>query len=116
MTTPTPEQDNGELADLAAKVATYTNSAPSNPFVQSVTAEAVALVDEHIGRTATVPGPVRVRAVVEVAAELFWRQQARNGLATFDGGEAGPEVVHIGTDPMRAVRPILRPYLPGGFA
>lgn len=114
MSTPTPEGD--DLDALTAKVASYVNSAPANPFVVSVTSEAVALVDQHIGRTASVPGPVRTRAVVEVAAELFWRQQARNGLATFDGGEAGPEVVHIGTDPLRAVRPILRPYLPGGFA
>ncbi|WP_303349515.1 hypothetical protein [Kocuria sp.] len=80
------------------------------------TAEAMDLVARHIqGRP--VPDPIVTRAVVETAADLFWRKQARAGVVDFGAGsESGPELVHVANDPLRAVRPMLAPYLPGGFA
>lgn len=105
-----------ELDTLTAKVADYVKAPSDAAYVRDCTAEALALVDQHIGRTTTVPGPIRTRAVVEAAAELFWRKQARAGVVEFGGQENGTELVHVATDPLRAVRPLLRPYLPGGFA
>lgn len=111
-TTPEPAPDQ----DLLTKAAAYVKTQASNAYLVECVTSAQSLVDTHVG-TATVPASVRARAVVEVAAELYWRMQARNGVTEFGGGaEAGPELVRIGNDPLRAIRPLLRPYLAGGFA
>ena len=104
------------VRELIAKAATYVSTREDNTYLIECVTSAQSLVAQHIG-TAVIPESVLERAVVEVAAELYWRQQARNGVTQFDGGaEAGPELVRIGNDPLRAIRPLLRPYLAGGFA
>lgn len=113
MSTPTPEPAPEQA--LIEKAAAYVKTQASNTYLVECVTSAQSLVATHVG-TATVPASVRARAVVEVAAELYWRMQARNGVTEYGSGEAGPELVRIGNDPLRAIRPLLRPYLAGGFA
>lgn len=110
----TAAQREALVKDLAA----YVNVRSPDEFLTGCAHEAVELVDTLTGTAATsVPASVLHRARIEVAAELFHRKQARSGVTTFDGGpESGPEIVRVGNDPLRAVRPILRPYLLGGFS
>lgn len=111
---PTPEYVPER--ELLEKAAAYVKTRAEDAYLIECVTSAQSLIATHVG-TAAVPESVLERAVVEVAAELYWRQQARNGVTQFDGGpEAGPELVRIGNDPLRAIRPLLRPYLAGGFA
>ena len=101
---------------LVTELARYVNGKAGDAYLTQCVTEAVELVGTLVARS-TVPDAVLNRARIEVAAELFHRKQARSGVAQFDGGpESGPEIVRIGNDPLRAVRPMLRPYLKGGFA
>lgn len=74
--------------------------------------EALALVAQHIAPVPSevVPDEIQARAVIECAADLYWRKQARNGVATFDS-EGALETVRIGLDPMRSARALLDRYL-----
>lgn len=77
--------------------------------------EATELVESIVG-THEVPVSVVDRAVLEVGADLYHRKAARSGLVQFGGGTEAPAVHRIPLDPLRTAWPILRPYLPGGFA
>ena len=51
--------------------------------------------------------------VLEVASKLWLRRNAPNGQAEYDfGGTTAPAPL----DPLVTVRPLLEPFLPGGFA
>ena len=57
---------------------------------------------------------VQERAVLEVGSELFHRRNAPNGVAQFAALDGAP--IRVARDPMVAARPLLSPYLGGGFA
>lgn len=76
-------------------------------------AEGRALVENWIG-SRTIAEPIRDRAIIEVAAELFYHQAARNGVSDFGGADLQP--FRIARDPMKAAYPILLQALPGGLA
>jgi len=86
--------------------------------------EATALVDryiaDHIMRGETVPDAVERRAVREVAADLFHRRKAPNGIINqqFDaGGSMSSTPIRIARDPMAPAYPILAAWMiPVGFA
>lgn len=102
--------------DLVARVAEFVSAPPANVYVIACTGEAHALVARHVG-TSAVPAEVQDRATIEVAGELYWRKQARGGALQFDGGaESGVELVRLANDPLRTARPLLAPFLGGGFA
>lgn len=109
---PEPTTEN---AALIARVTEYVNALgdADQASVAAAVPEAVELVTHHIG-AAQVPEVIRERAIVEVAAELFYRKMARNGVMEFGGTDLAP--FRIRNDPMKAVYPLLRPYLPWGFA
>jgi hypothetical protein len=91
-------------------LAEYVNApAADAAFVTECEAEAAALVDNRIGAVATVPVAVRDKAVLEVAADLYWRRSSRNGIAGLDAVEVAP--LRINRDPMAAATPILAPFL-----
>lgn len=71
------------------------------------------LIDED-GEPQDIPEEVVDRAVLEVGSELYHRKNAPNGVAQFATMDAPP--IRIARDPMVAARPILAPYLRGGFA
>lgn len=102
----------------ATDLATYVNTSAGDAFVQQCWTEAEALVYAYVGGevgATRVPVEVLGRATLEVGAELFHRRQAPGGItqfATVDG--ASP--VRMARDPMVGAYPILRPFLPGGFA
>lgn len=94
---------------MALSLADFVQATPADaPFIAACEREADALVSRRVG-TATVPAPVRDRAVLEVGADLFYRRNTRNGVAGFEGIE--PQPVRIARDPMRAAADLLRPYL-----
>lgn len=98
-----------ELTALIKRVAAHAKTAANDEFIRECTHEAVALVDQHIGAAANVPKPMRERAIVETAADLFWRRNTQSGIATFQSGES-LELMRVGADPLHAARIILRPW------
>lgn len=82
-------------------------------FVDKSYAAALALVTKTIDGKA-VPDEVISRAVLEVGADLFHRRSTRNGVAGFADADLNP--YRISRDPLAGARPILAPWLGGGFA
>lgn len=56
-----------------------------------------------------VPEAVRDRAVIEVAAELFHRRNAPNGIKSF-GDLDGAAAIRVARDALVAARPLLDPW------
>lgn len=112
MTTPTPAPDLIERVSLFVKAPA---TAPAVAFVEACTKEAQGLVTVAASGTWTdIPASVLDRAIIEVAADLYHRQSTRLGVSGFADNDLNP--VRITRDPMAAARPILAPYLAGGFA
>lgn len=101
--------DKDALASRLGSHVGVGRGAGSDDYVQQCVAEAIELVQQHVG-TVDVPEAILQRAVVECGADLYWRRQARSGVATFDS-EGALETVRIGLDPMRSARAVLAPYL-----
>lgn len=88
-------------------------------FLAACWEEAAGLVDTFIGEPDVfgpnwVPGEARHRAILEVGSELYHRKNAPNGLAQFASVDGSP--MRVARDPMVGAYPILRRFLPGGFA
>lgn len=75
--------------------------------------EARALVARYVG-AATPPPEITNLAIIEVAADLFHRKSARNGVMDLGGTDLAP--FRIARDPMKAAYPILAPFVPAGLA
>ena len=82
-------------------------------FLASCWAEAEELVDVFIG-AAEVPAEIRHRACLEVGSELYHRRSAPNGVAQFASPDGVP--MRVARDPMVGAYPLLRRFIPGGFA
>lgn len=91
-------------------LAAFVGAPTSDTYLATCVTEATELVAHAIGG-ATVPEAVQDLATREVAADLYHRRSARNGIAGFDDNDISPAPVRINRDPMVAARPILRPYL-----
>ena len=77
--------------------------------------EAREMVEHWIGTPITkVPKSVLDRAIIEVAAELFYHKAARGGVTEWAGTDLQP--FRLARDPMKAAYPILLQYVPGGLA
>jgi hypothetical protein len=76
-------------------------------------ATAEALVSARVG-SAVVPQVILDRAILGAASELYNQKDAPNGIAQFNTFDAAP--IRVARDPMVAAYPILRPFLPLGFA
>lgn len=78
-------------------------------------AEGRVLVEGWIGaHAAMIPDEARDRAIVEVAAELFYHKAARGGVTEWAGADLQP--FRLARDPMKAAYPILLQFIPGGLA
>lgn len=84
---------------------------PKTLFVNECAAEAVDLIEHYIGDARGIPESVLTRAALEVAADLYHRRTARNGIAGFDESEIGSSPMRINRDPLAPARPILAPFL-----
>ncbi len=98
-------------ADLTARLAAYVGDVPVDQYLTNCLTEGRALVDSQVG-SATVPDDVRDRAVLEVAAELYHRRSAPNGIKNFADGFDGTAAIRVARDALVAARPLLAPYLP----
>lgn len=107
-----------ELANrLKQYVSAGAGSTPGSDdaFIEACIAQAAALVDNHCGTSVTlVPTEVLHGAYIEVGAELFHRKQTRVGISQFAAQDGTP--IRTRRDPLDGVRPMLAPFLPGGFA
>lgn len=98
-------------ADLTARLAAYVGDVPNDSFLRECAEQAATLIRDQVG-TATVPDDVRDRAVLEVAAELYHRRSAPNGIKNFADGFDGTAAIRVARDALVAARPLLAPYLP----
>lgn len=105
-------QDKSKLIDRLAK---HLQTSTTDGLVESCLDEAHHLVLGLVG-TRQVPKPIHERALIECAADLYWRREARAGLASFDGIDGTTETVHIRRDPLDGARDILGPWLGVGIA
>lgn len=103
-------------AELADKLAAHLQVSRGD-FVDAQVVEAMGLLNRLLSGADQTMIPVAVldRAVVEVAADLYHRRAAKNGIATYGDGLDVPPM-RIRRDPLDAARPILFHWLPGGFA
>lgn len=108
----TPDEPTPVPDELVTAVRAYVSAPDSRrEFVTACTGEALELLEHRVGSTG-IPARVWRRAVVELAAELFHRQQTVGGVMTFDNGPESPlETVRTAADPLRRVLPMLTPYL-----
>lgn len=104
------------MSEMTTRLAAYVGGVPVSDFLEKCADEAAALVAGHIGQTASVPKDIRDRAILEVAAELYHRKSAPNGIKNFADGFDGATAIRVARDPLVAARPLLAPYLPLGFA
>lgn len=79
-------------------------------LLTSSLSESVRLVSDFAGE-ATVPAEVARRAVLEVAADLFHRRNAPNGVQQFALPDGGYAPQRIARDPMTPAYPLLRRYV-----
>lgn len=85
------------------------------PFITECAGEALDLIERYtIGEH--IPERAFKRACLEVAADLYHRRTARNGIAGFDTGDMGASPVRINRDPLASARPILAPFMRVGIA
>lgn len=96
------------VEELAPQVAQQVKTGQVTDYITGCTQEAAELVAAHIAGV-TVPDSIHERAIIETAADLFWRRNAQNGIAQFDNGE-GLELMRIGADPLHAARILLKPW------
>lgn len=97
------------LEALAGEVAAYVGGVPTTAFLTQCVQVAAQQVATYTA-TATVPETIRRRAVMEVAAELYHRKSAPNGIKSFADLD-GASAVRVARDAMVAARPLLAPYL-----
>lgn len=82
-------------------------------FVADCWAQAQDLVTAFVGMT-VVPEAALKRACLEVGSELYHRRSAPSGISQFASPDGTP--MRVARDPMVGAYPILRRYMPGGFA
>lgn len=99
------------MADLPTRLAAYVGDVPADEYLRSCVAEATTLVGSQVGNI-TIPQEVHDRAVMEVAAELYHRRSAPNGIKSFADGLDGATAIRVARDALVAARPLLTPYLP----
>nr|DAQ18797.1 MAG TPA: head to tail adaptor [Caudoviricetes sp.] len=99
------------MADLTTRLAAYVGDVPADEYLRSCVAEATTLVGSQVGNI-TIPQEVHDRAVMEVAAELYHRRSAPNGIKSFADGLDGATAIRVARDALVAARPLLTPYLP----
>lgn len=94
-------------------------AAPGMPVTEYMTgcvSVASKLIESQIGGGNGIPQEIVDRATLEVAAELYHRRNAPNGIKNFADGFDGAGAIRVARDALVAARPLLAPYLPLGFA
>ena len=84
----------------------------SSGDVASLLATAQALVENYIG-TATIPETIRDHAVLVLTQDLSMYQRSPGGITNYAGEDTA---IRLPADPMRAIKPMLKPFVGGGIA
>ena len=87
--------------------------AGNNAELDALLEQGTALVDQLSG-SASVPDVIREAAILTAARELETRVKSPGGIFAAFGDQDG--AIRLARDPLGPVRPLLAPYLPGGFA
>lgn len=104
---------------MAQTLAAYVKATDKDTaYVADCEEQAAAMVEqfmtENLRTGATLPAVIQARAELEVGAELYFRRQARLGIAGLDSAEGAP--MRIARDPMRAAYDLLTPYIKPAIA
>lgn len=104
--------------DRAAALARYLGGITVTEDLTESYDEADALVTAWLAGfpTVTVPPIIVARAVREVAADLWNRRDAPNGIKQFGDGAGGVIPVRVARDPLTAAYPLLAPFTGPGVA
>jgi hypothetical protein len=103
------------LADLKSKLPAHVDQPVADEHTDDAAAEALELATTLAGsRAEAIPVAIAMRGCLEVAADLYYRRTARNGIVGLNSLEVQP--VRINRDPLTAVRPLWAPYLGPGIA
>lgn len=101
------------MAALLDRLRGYVNTTGGDdPVLVASLSEASALIGAYTAGS-EIPKEIADRATLEVASELFHRRNAPHGVAQWG---ADGEPIRVSRDPMTPAYPLLRPFLPGGFA
>src|SRR5689334_11341429 len=96
------------VEDLAG----YVNASPADPTLPGLLADAIALIDAHLGTGKTVcPSRIYDLAVKQLGSELWARRNSPGGVAQW-GPDGQP--VRLARDPLVSVRPLLAAFRPIG--
>lgn len=92
----------------------YVGQVQRDDFIVECVQQASHLVSNYATNSAA-PVEILDRAALEVAAELYHRRGAPNGIKQFADGFDGATAIRVARDPMVAARPLLDPYMPIPF-
>ena len=85
----------------------YVGAAASSTYMGQCLDVAALMVDQE--KPTGLPEDIRARAVLEVAAELWHRRNAPNGIKSF-GDLDSASVIRVARDAMVAARPLFQPW------
>lgn len=96
---------------LASALERYVGDVPRTDYLKECISVAWLSVNHFVG-TAVIPPYILDRAVLEVAAELYHRKNAPNGIKSYADAFDGASAIRVARDALVAARPLLTPYMP----
>ena len=96
---------------LASALGRYVGDVPRTDYLKECISVAWLSVNHFVG-TAVIPPYILDRAVLEVAAELYHRKNAPNGIKSYADTFDGASAIRVARDALVAARPLLTPYMP----
>lgn len=96
---------------LASALGRYVGDVPITDYLKECVSVAWLSVT-HFAGPAVIPQTILDRAVLEVAAELYHRKNAPNGIKSYADAFDGASAIRVARDALVAARPLLTPYMP----
>lgn len=96
---------------LASALSLYVGDVPLTDYLKKCVTVAWLSVTHFVG-SAVIPSHILDRAVLEVAAELYHRKNAPNGIKSYADAFDGASAIRVARDALIAARPLLTPYMP----
>lgn len=107
-TTGLPKEQGDKLASALGR---YVGDVPQTDYLKECISVAWLSVNHFVG-TVVIPPYILDRAVLEVAAELYHRKNAPNGIKSYADAFDGASAIRVARDALVAARPLLTPYMP----
>lgn len=96
---------------LASALSRYVGDVPLTDYLKDCVSVAWLSVTLFV-RPAVIPSRILDRAVLEVAAELYHRKNAPNGIKSYADAFDGASAIRVARDALVAARPLLAPHMP----